>query len=67
VASLVRQSLGTDVVLVAVSGFGQPEDKRKAMEAGFDEHITKPADVTDIENLLARLPPRVAGDRALHL
>lgn len=64
VASQVRQSLGTDVVLVAVSGFGQPEDKRKAMEAGFDEHITKPADVTDIENLLARLPPRLASDRA---
>ncbi|MFL6245607.1 MAG: ATP-binding protein [Thermoanaerobaculia bacterium] len=64
VAAQVRQMLGTDVVLVAVSGFGQPEDKRKAMEAGFDEHITKPADVTDIENLLARLPPRLASDRA---
>ena len=64
VASQVRQSLGPDVVLVAVSGFGQPEDKRRAMEAGFDEHITKPADVTDIENLLARLPPRLASDHA---
>lgn len=64
VASQVRQSLGEEVVLVAVSGFGQPEDKRRAMEAGFDEHITKPADVTDIENLLARLPPKLAGERA---
>ena len=64
VAAQVRQFLGPDVVLVAVSGFGQPEDKRRAMEAGFDEHITKPADVTDIENLLARLPPRLASDRA---
>jgi signal transduction histidine kinase/CheY-like chemotaxis protein len=62
VATQVRQSLGPGVVLVAVSGFGQPEDKRKALEAGFDEHITKPADVTDIENLLARLPPRLARD-----
>ena len=61
VASRVRQSLGHDVVLVAVSGFGQPEDKRKAYDAGFDEHITKPADVTDIENLLSRLPPRREG------
>lgn len=59
VASQVRSQLGEDVVLVAVSGFGQPEDKRKAMEAGFDEHITKPADVQDIEGLLARFPPRV--------
>ncbi|MDP9193413.1 MAG: ATP-binding protein [Acidobacteriota bacterium] len=61
VATQVRRSLGPDVVLVAVSGFGQPEDKRKALEAGFDEHITKPADVHDIENLLARLPPRLSS------
>jgi signal transduction histidine kinase/ActR/RegA family two-component response regulator len=54
----VRARLGGDVVLVAVSGFGQPEDKRRALEAGFDEHLTKPADVRDIENLLTRLPPR---------
>ena len=61
VASRVRQSIGRDVVLVAVSGFGLPEDKRRAYEAGFNEHITKPADVTDIENLLSRLPPRSDG------
>jgi signal transduction histidine kinase/ActR/RegA family two-component response regulator len=64
VALRVRQSLGDGVVLVAVSGFGQPEDKRKALEAGFDEHITKPADVKDIENLLHRLPPRLARESA---
>ena len=58
VATRVRTELGDDVILVAVSGFGQPEDKRKALEAGFDEHITKPADVRDIEEMLARLPPR---------
>jgi signal transduction histidine kinase/ActR/RegA family two-component response regulator len=60
-AARVRESIGRDVVLVAVSGFGQPEDKRRAIDAGFDEHITKPADVTDIENLLSRLPPRREG------
>ena len=58
VATRVRESIGHDVVLVAVSGFGQPEDIRKALDAGFDEHITKPADVSDIENLLSRLPQR---------
>lgn len=56
VAMRVRQSIGDDVMLVAVSGFGLPDDKRKALDAGFDEHITKPADVKDIEGLLARLP-----------
>ncbi len=58
VAREVRQKLGHDVVLVAVSGFGQPEDKRRALEAGFDDHITKPADVQDIESVLQRFPPR---------
>jgi CheY-like chemotaxis protein len=58
VARQVRTQLGEDIILVAVSGFGQPEDKRRALEAGFDEHLTKPADVRDIENLLRRLPPR---------
>jgi signal transduction histidine kinase/ActR/RegA family two-component response regulator len=58
VAQEVRRQLGGGVVLVAVSGFGQPEDKRRAMEAGFDEHITKPADVKDIESVLRRFPPR---------
>ncbi len=59
-AKEVREQLGDDVILVAVSGFGQPEDKRRAIEAGFDEHLTKPADVGDIENLLIRLQPRNA-------
>ena len=61
VARGIRQQLGDDVVLVAVSGFGQPDDKRRAMEAGFDDHITKPADVNDIENVLRRFPPRTAA------
>lgn len=65
VAKGVRAELGQEVVLVAVSGFGQPEDKRRALEAGFDEHITKPADVRDIESILKRFPPRnsAAADR----
>ncbi|HEX7832052.1 MAG TPA: hybrid sensor histidine kinase/response regulator [Thermoanaerobaculia bacterium] len=58
VAREVRDQLGSSVVLVAVSGFGQPEDKRRALESGFDEHITKPADVKDIESVLRRFPPR---------
>jgi signal transduction histidine kinase/ActR/RegA family two-component response regulator len=61
VARGIREQLGDDVILVAVSGFGQPEDKRRAIEAGFDDHITKPADVNDIENILRRFPPRVAA------
>jgi signal transduction histidine kinase len=49
---------GGQVVLVAVTGWGQEEDRRRAAEAGFDHHLTKPADPADLERLLASLPPR---------
>ena len=65
VAKGIREQLGNDVVLVAVSGFGQPDDKRRAIEAGFDDHITKPADVNDIENVLKRFPPRNSAPNSL--
>jgi CheY-like chemotaxis protein len=38
--------------LVAVTGWGQPEDKARAKEAGFDEHLTKPVDVAVLAGLL---------------
>jgi signal transduction histidine kinase/ActR/RegA family two-component response regulator len=63
VAREARQQLGSEVVLIAVSGFGRPDDKRRALDAGFDEHITKPADVKDIETLLQRFPPRNSSTR----
>ncbi|NML42528.1 response regulator [Ramlibacter sp. G-1-2-2] len=46
VARSIRQRVGGDSVrLVALTGWGQAEDKRRAVEAGFDEHWTKPVDV----------------------
>jgi signal transduction histidine kinase/CheY-like chemotaxis protein len=41
------------VKLVAVSGYAQPEDVRKAVEAGFDVHVAKPPDPAHIERLFA--------------
>jgi CheY-like chemotaxis protein len=38
--------------LVAVTGYAQPEDVRRALEAGFDEHVAKPCDPERIEQLL---------------
>lgn len=58
VANRVRKEIGHRVYLVALSGFGQPEDKRRALEAGFDEHITKPADVRALKELLGRVGAR---------
>jgi two-component system CheB/CheR fusion protein len=42
--------------LVALTGYGQEEDQRRAREAGFDIHLTKPADPETLERLLAELP-----------
>jgi len=39
-------------MLVAITGYGQEEDRRRTREAGFDEHLVKPASLDDIENLL---------------
>ncbi|WP_242339790.1 MULTISPECIES: ATP-binding protein [Anaeromyxobacter] len=44
VARRVRGALGQGVKLVAVTGYGQPEDRRRAIAAGFDQHLTKPVD-----------------------
>ena len=44
IARHVRARRGGEVLLVAITGWGQEEDRRKAREAGFDHHFTKPAD-----------------------
>ncbi len=42
-----------DVVLVAQTGWGQDEDRRRSQEAGFDGHLVKPTDPTELRSLLA--------------
>jgi signal transduction histidine kinase/ActR/RegA family two-component response regulator len=41
-ARRVRGSAGPSIYLVALTGYGQPDDRRLAMEAGFDAHLVKP-------------------------
>jgi CheY-like chemotaxis protein len=54
VARRVREQDGLrDVVLVALTGWGQDEDRRLTCEAGFDHHLIKPADPVYLEQLLA--------------
>jgi CheY-like chemotaxis protein len=43
-----------DVYLVAVTGLGRDEDRRRAANAGFDRHVTKPLDPKMLPVLLAR-------------
>jgi CheY-like chemotaxis protein len=52
-----EQSWGKDVVLIAVTGWGQEEDRRLSHEAGFDYHMVKPVDPQDLMKLLAGLQP----------
>ena len=44
-----------DAVLVALTGYGQPEDQRQASEAGFDHHLVKPADLGRVTDILAQV------------
>jgi CheY-like chemotaxis protein len=43
------------IVIVALTGWGQEEDRRRSAEAGFDHHLVRPVDPTALENLLAGL------------
>jgi PAS domain S-box-containing protein len=53
-ASRIReQPGGSDIVLIALTGWGQEEDRRRSKEAGFDHHMTKPIDFTVLQELLA--------------
>ena len=53
-----------ELCLVALSGYGQPEDRRKAVEAGFDMHLLKPVDPERLSAIIAELPPRRVGQVA---
>jgi CheY-like chemotaxis protein len=46
-----RESSRTPI-LIAITGWGQDRDKSRAIEAGFDYHLTKPVDPADLEPLL---------------
>jgi PAS domain S-box-containing protein len=50
---LRQQSDLKDVVLVALTGWGQEEDRRRSREAGFDRHLVKPVEPSALEALLA--------------
>jgi CheY-like chemotaxis protein len=53
VARMIReQPWSSGMVLVALTGWGQEEDKRKAADAGFDRHFTKPIDPAELQRLV---------------
>jgi CheY-like chemotaxis protein len=46
------QPWGNGVTLVALTGWGQEEDRQRSTEAGFDSHMVKPVDIDDLTKLL---------------
>jgi len=61
-ARRIREARGADILIIAVTGWGQEEDRRRAREAGFDHHLTKPVEPADIARLIdaERAPPKGA-------
>ena len=56
VARQVRAALGDAIFLIALTGYGQIEDRRRASEAGFNAHLVKPVDMQALATLLDQLP-----------
>jgi signal transduction histidine kinase/ActR/RegA family two-component response regulator len=52
VARHIRTELGRGICLIAVTGYGQPHDRERSMEAGFDAHLVKPVDPDELHDLL---------------
>ena len=63
VARRVRANGGRRPVLIALTGYGQPEDHRRATEAGFDRMLVKPVDPVTLAALLATLEIPGRGSR----
>ena len=62
VAQRIRQERGNQkIALVAITGWGQQEDRRRAIEAGFDHHLTKPVEVDRLMRLLASVASETDG------
>ena len=58
VARALRGRLGSDILLIALTGWGQGSDRERAAKAGFDHHLTKPTDPGAVAALLAPVAER---------
>jgi CheY-like chemotaxis protein len=56
VARQLRDRFGGRLVLIALTGWGQDQDRRRAIDAGFDHHLTKPMDLAELYGLIGRQP-----------
>jgi len=64
VAQRIRAALDGDaMVLIAMTGYGQPEDRRRALQAGFEAYLVKPVDPDELARTLQELGRSRAGSR----
>jgi CheY-like chemotaxis protein len=64
VARHLRERLATErLFLVALTGYGQDEDRRRSEEAGFNAHLVKPLDLDALRTSLAHYESVVQGGR----
>ncbi|HJQ96676.1 MAG TPA: ATP-binding protein, partial [Candidatus Polarisedimenticolaceae bacterium] len=62
-ARLIReQPWGKGMILVALTGWGQEDDRKRSRDAGFDAHVVKPVDHDTLMDVIAHLPP---GDQLI--
>jgi signal transduction histidine kinase/ActR/RegA family two-component response regulator len=54
------------IVLIALSGYGREEDRRRALDAGFDHHLVKPPDLNALSDLLSHLAPAEPTETKRH-
>jgi CheY-like chemotaxis protein len=46
---------GKNILLIAVTGYGQEEDRRRSLDAGFDYHLVKPLNFAELKNKLSEV------------
>jgi CheY-like chemotaxis protein len=67
VATRARERIGSRGLLIAMTGWGRPEDRAQALQSGFDQHVVKPVDLDRLRELLAAVqgptPPPDAVSR----
>ncbi|GAA5066857.1 response regulator [Lysobacter panacisoli] len=64
VARALRGCVGERLVIVAVTGWGQPEDRQRTLSAGFDHHLVKPPDIQAVTDICRRGARPFAEDHA---
>ena len=67
VARQIRAQAKRRIALIALTGYGQPEDQRRARDAGFDLHLVKPVTVERLDHAIASLDASSVSPSSLRL